>query len=93
MNRDELVLAMAGVVLAVGLAIVWSGFHYEAGPTRKRSTRRMPVVAGVVGGSLVVAVSGWIIPSVVVGAIVGWVVNSMHRGRAGLDVGVERTEA
>ena len=93
MNRDELVLALAGVVLAVGLAIVWSGFHHEAGITRKRSARRMPVVAGVVGASLVVAVSGWIIPSVVVGAIVGWIVSSMHRGRAGVDVGAERTEA
>jgi Flp pilus assembly protein TadB len=92
-NRDELVLAVAGVLLAVGLAIAWSGFHYEAGPTRRRSARRAPVVAGVVGASLVVVVSGWIIPSVVVGVVVGWVVDSMRRGPAGLDVGVERTEA
>lgn len=93
MNRDELVLAVAGVLLAVGLAIAWSGFHYEDRPTPKRSRRRVPLLAGVVGGSLVVAISGWIIPSVVVGAIVGWIVNSMHSVRAGADVGVEHTEA
>ena len=93
MNRDELVLALAGVSLAVGIAIVWSGCSYEAGPTRKRSARRLPVVAGVVGGLLVLAVAGWIIPSFVVGAVVGWITNSMHRGRSGVDVGVERTEA
>ena len=93
MNRDELVLAVAGVLLAIGLVIAWSGFHYEPGPTRRRSARRAPVVAGVVGASLVVAVSGWIIPSVIVGVVVGWMVDSMHRGLAGLDVGVERSEA
>ena len=92
MNRDELVLAVAGVLLAVGLAIVWSGLHYQAGPTRKRSGRRMPVVAGIAGGSIVVAISGWIIPSAVVGTIVGWLVSSVKRGQAGVDVGVERTE-
>ena len=43
---------------------------------------------------LVVAVSGWIIPSVVVGAIVGWLADSVRRRRgSGDDVGVERTEA
>ena len=93
MNRDELVLAVAGVLLAVGLAIAWSGFHYQPGPTRRRLARRAPVVAGVVGASLVVLVSGWIIPSAVVGVVVGWVVDSMHRRPAGLDAGVERTEA
>jgi Flp pilus assembly protein TadB len=92
-NRDELVLAVAAVLLAVGLVIAWSGFHYEPGPTRGRSARRAPAVAGVVGASLVVAVSGWIIPSVIVGVVVGWMVDSMHRGPAGLDAGVERTEA
>ena len=93
MNRDELVLAVAGSLLAVGLAIAWSGFHHEPGPTRRRSVHRAPVVAGVVGASLVVVVSGWIIPSFVVGIVVGWMVDSMHRGPAGLDAGVERTEA
>lgn len=93
MNSDELVLAGAGVLLAVGLAVAWSGAHYEPGPTRQRSVRRLPVVAGGAGGALVMTVSGWLLPSVVVAAIVGWVVNSMHRGAVGIDVGVERTEA
>jgi tight adherence protein B len=93
MNRDELVLALAGVLLAVGLIVAWSGFHHEPGPARKRSARRAPVVAGVVGASLVFAVSGWLIPSLIVGVVAGWMVDSMHRGPAGLDAGVERTEA
>ena len=79
--------------MAVGLAIAWSGFHYQPAPTRGRSARRTPVVAGVVGASVVVVVSGWLIPAIVVGIVVGWVVDSMHRGPAGLDAGVERTEA
>jgi Flp pilus assembly protein TadB len=93
MNRDELVIVIAGVLLAVGIALGWSGFHYQPGPTRRRLLRRTPVVGGVVGASLVVAASGWIIPSVVVGVIVGWVVNSIQRGPTGVEFGVERTEA
>jgi Flp pilus assembly protein TadB len=93
MNRDELVIGIAGVVLAVGIAVAWSGFEYQPGPTRRRLMRPTPIVGGVVGASLVVAVSGWIIPSVVVGLIVGWVVNSIQRGPAGVEFGVERTEA
>ena len=42
---------------------------------------------------MVVAISGWIIPSVVVGAIVGWLANMRRGRRTGVDVGVERTEA
>jgi Flp pilus assembly protein TadB len=93
MNRDELLLAVAAVLLIVGLAITWSGLHDEPDPTRKRFALRMPAVVGIAAGLLIMAVSGWIIPAVVVGAIVGWLADSMHRHRAGVDVGVERTEA
>lgn len=93
MNQDILVLAAASVAFAVGLATAWSGFNGQSAPARKRPARRPPVVAGVVGGAIVVAASGWIIPSVVVGVIVGWLANSMHRNGQGADVGVERTEA
>ncbi len=93
MTGDELLLAMAGVLFAIGLAVVWSGWLYQPGATRARSTVRLPVVVAVVAASLVAVVSGWIIPSVVVGAIVGWQTDSMRRRRSGVDVGVERTEA
>jgi tight adherence protein B len=93
MNRDELVVALAAVLLVVGLAVVWSGLHHEAGPGHTKSARRLPMTAGALACLIVVAVSGWIIPSIVVGAIVFWLVQSMHRRRANVDVGVERTEA
>jgi Flp pilus assembly protein TadB len=93
MNRDDLVLAFAAALLVLGAAVVWSGFHYEAGPKRERSARRLPLLIALGAGALVVAVSGWIIPAVVVGSIAGWLASSIGRRRAGVDDGVERTEA
>ena len=93
MRQDELVIAIAMVLLVVGIAVTWSGFHHEPGPTRTKAVHRTPIVAGVAAVSLVAAVSGWIIPSVIVGAIVGWLTSSMRSDRGGVDVGVERTEA
>jgi tight adherence protein B len=93
MNRDELLLAMAAVLFVVGVALVLSGLHHEHVTVRRASTRRLPIVAGIVVVGLVLAISGWIIPSLVIGAIVGWLVDSMHRRNAGDDAGVERTEA
>ena len=93
MNRDELLLAVAAVLMIVGVGVVWSGLHHEPGPVRGMSPLRLPIVVGSAGGMFVVAVSGWIIPAVVVGAIVGWLANSMRSRRTGVDVGVERTEA
>lgn len=93
MNRDELLLAVAAVSFVVGAAVVWSGLHHHRSPARRPSVRRMPFVGAIAAGLLVLAVSGWIIPSFVVAAIVGWLVDSMRRRRAGDDFGVERTEA
>ena len=93
MNSNELVLAIAALLLVVGLAVVWSGWHHEPARARPRSTRRSPIIAGVVALGFIIAMSGWIIPSVVVGAIVGWLVTSVQRRRTSVDVGVERTEA
>lgn len=93
MNRDELLLAMAGVMFVIGLAVVRSGWHNLPGAPRARSTVRLPAVVTVATASLVAVVSGWIIPSVVVGAIAGWLAHSMRRRRSGVDVSVERTEA
>ncbi len=93
MNRDELLLVLAALLLVFGAAIVWSGLHYEARPARDPSALRVPSVVGLAAGGLVVASSGWIVPSVVVGAIVGWLASSIRRRRGAVDVGVERTEA
>jgi Flp pilus assembly protein TadB len=93
MNRDELLLAVAAVAFVVGVAVVWSGLHHEPAPVRHSSARRLPMIAAVVAGAVVEAISGWIIPSLVIGAIAGWLVGSMRRRREGDDAGVERTEA
>ena len=93
MNRDELVLALAAVLMVVGGGVVWSGVHDGPRRPRRRSALRVPMMAAIASAMFVVAVSGWIVPSVVVGAIVGWSANVGRGRRAGVDVGVERTEA
>jgi len=93
MNRNELILAAATLLLVVGAAIAWSGLHREPATARRRSASRTPILAAVVAAALVVAISGWIIPSVVVGAIAGWLIASIERRPNNVDVGVECTEA
>jgi Flp pilus assembly protein TadB len=93
MNRDELLLAIAAVALVSGVALVWLGLHYEPAPTRAASPRRLPVVAAVVAAAAVVAISGWVIPSLVIGGITGWLVDGLRRRDTGDDAGVERTDA
>jgi Flp pilus assembly protein TadB len=92
-NRDELLLAIAAVLTVVGGGVIWSGFHDGPSRPRRRSALRRPIMAAIAGGTFVVAVSGWMIPSLVVGAIVGWLANASRGRRRGVDVGVERTEA
>ena len=93
MNRDDLLLVVAALLLVVGAAVFWSGLHYEPGLPRDPSVLRVPIAVGLASGALVVAISGWVIPSVVVGGIVGWLANSIRRRQGAVDVGVERTEA
>ena len=91
--NGELLLLGAFALLVVGLATVWSGWKGNALPSRSRSTRRLPLFAAVGAAVLVAAMSGWLMPSIVVGALVGWMVNSATRRHQGVDLGVERTEA
>jgi tight adherence protein B len=93
MNRDELVLAVAAVTLVFGVTVSWSGLHHEPMPARRRQAPRLLAVVAVLVGSLVLVVSGWLVPSVVIGGIAGWVAESARRRRTGDDLGVERTEA
>jgi len=93
MNRGELLLLGAFALLVVGLATVWSGWKGHALPTRSKPSRRLPLFAAVGAAVLVAAMSGWLMPSIVVGALVGWMVNSATRRHQRVDLGVERTEA
>jgi len=93
MNRGELLLLGAFALLVVGLATVWSGWKGHALPARSKPSRRLPLFAAVGAAVLVAAMSGWLMPSIVVGALVGWMVNSATRRHQGVDLGVERTEA
>ena len=73
MSHGELVLLASMALLFVGLATVWSGLHHHAKPTRTMHASRLPLIAAVGGSLLVFAVSGWLVPSMVVGAIAaGW---------------------
>jgi Flp pilus assembly protein TadB len=91
--NGELLLLGAFALLVVGLATVWSGWKGNALPSRSRSTRRLPLFAAVGAAVLVAAMSGWLLPSIVVGALLGWMVDSATRRHQGADLGVERTEA
>jgi Flp pilus assembly protein TadB len=81
------------MLMVLGGAIVWSGLHREPGPVLIWSGLRLPVLLPLVVGSTFLAISGWIIPSFVIGSIAGWFAYSVRRQRVGADVGVERTEA
>ncbi len=93
MNRNDLLLVVAALALVLGIAIVWSGLHYEPRLRRESSVQRVPILVALVACGITAAVSGWIIPAVVVGAIAGWFTGSFRRRRGAVDVGVERTEA
>jgi tight adherence protein B len=94
MNRDELVLAVAAVAFVAGLLIVRSGWHVRAAPPiATRPGRRTALLAAVATAAVIFAVSGWMVPSLVVAAIVGFLASSIVHRRHGDGAGVERTEA
>jgi Flp pilus assembly protein TadB len=93
MNRSELLLVAASLGLVIGVALVWSGWHYEPARARVRHAPRLALVSALVAAAVVGAISGWIVPSCVIGAIVGWLSGVIGRRRQGDDAGVERTEA
>ena len=94
MNRDELLLAVAAIAFVVGAAVAWSGWnHQPAPPKRAQRAPRLSLVTALAAAGLVALVSGWIVPSCIIGAIVGWLAGTIRRRQAGDDAGVERTEA
>lgn len=93
MNRAELLLVAGSLGLVVGVALVWSGWHYQPALARVQHFRRLSLVSAVVVAAVVAAISGWLLPSCVIGAIAGWLSRTIGRRRSGDDAGVERTEA
>jgi len=93
MNRAELLLVAGSLGLVVGLSLVWSGWHYRPALPRVKQGRRLSLVSAVVAAAVVAAISGWLLPSCVIGVIAGWLSQMMARRRAGDDAGVARTEA
>ena len=93
MNRAELLLVAGSLGLVVGLSLVWSGWHYRPALPRAKQGRRLSLMSAVVAAAVVAAISGWFLPSCVIGVIAGWLSQMMARRRAGDDAGVARTEA
>ena len=93
MNRAELLLVASSLGLVVGLALLWSGWHYQPALPRVKQTRRLSLMSAVVAAAVVAAISGWFLPSFVIGGIVGWLSRLVARRRSGDDAGVARTEA
>jgi Flp pilus assembly protein TadB len=92
-KTEELTAAVAAAAFVVGVCVCWSGLHHEAPVARRHRPSRLPIAVAVVTVSLVLAVSGWIVPSVVIGGIAAWFADTFRRRRAGDGAGVERTEA
>jgi tight adherence protein B len=93
MDLHQLLLAAAVIGVVGGIALFRSGWNHQPAPIRVKRAPRLSLVAAVVAASLVAAVSGWIVPSFVIGAIVGWLASAVRRRQAGDEAGVERTEA
>lgn len=93
MSREELLLVVGSLGFVVGVALVWSGLHYQPTLRRVKHAARLPMVSAVIAAAVVAAISGWLLPSCVIGAIAGWLTRTLGRRRSGDDAGVERTEA
>jgi tight adherence protein B len=93
MNRAELLLVAGVLGLIVGVALVWSGWQQGPPLARVKHARRRSLMSSVVAAALVAVISGWLLPSCVIGAIAGWLSGTVGRRRSGDDAGVERTEA
>jgi len=93
MSTDELLLAVAAIGSVAGIAVAWSGFDRHPAPVRARRALRLPFTTATVAVAVVFAVSGWIVPSLVIGATVAWLATAIRRRRTGDVAGVERTEA
>ena len=72
MSSDELLLALAAVGFVVGVGLLTSARDPSADPPRARRVPRVSLLVAVISGLLVAALSGWLVPSCVVGALVGW---------------------
>ncbi|MEO5724763.1 MAG: type II secretion system F family protein [Ilumatobacteraceae bacterium] len=93
MNRDQLLIALAGAVFVSGCALVWSGFHRVTVPAVARRDSATPALAGLIVIALVYAVSGWLLPATVIGVLLGWVVAGAGRRVGANERDAERVEA
>jgi tight adherence protein B len=93
-SQAELLVAVAAATFVCGVALIWSGCDVitERAP-RTRSASALPVACGLVGGLLVMALSGWPLSSAVVGMLLGWAARRFQ-GRTRADVvGAARVDA
>lgn len=93
MNRDQLLIAAAAVALVVGIGIAMSSNRLDEPADRRRRPVAVAPLAGVIGGAVVFAVSGWIVPSLVVGVLV-WYLTGQVRAAGTADASTtERVDA
>lgn len=88
MNRDQLLILVLAVGAVVGVAVAASGFDAASRPAsesdirslaKRRDTRMLPPVVGGLATCAIFALSGWVIPALVVGAIGWWLVGTVGR--------------
>jgi Flp pilus assembly protein TadB len=93
MNRDQLLVAAASATLMVGVTLAASANVSRHGPDRRRRPAPVAALAGLISGALVFAVSGWIVPSLVVGGIAWYLATQLRSARRIDTSSTERVDA
>jgi Flp pilus assembly protein TadB len=93
MNRDQLLVAAAAVALVVGIGLAVSAGAPRHDTDRRRRPAPVAALAGLIGGVLVFAVSGWIVPSLVVGGIVWYLATQLRSAGRNDTSSTERVDA
>lgn len=94
---NELVLIIAVLAGAAGVGVILTArTAADARVGTVRQTRRLdlaPVVGGVVALALPLALTGWLLPAMVIGATAAWSIRAARRRSTGDRHSVERVEA
>lgn len=94
MNLDEVFVALSAAALVGGVFLTWSGFHTPVRVARVgRRRSATPPLIGTIAGLVVLALSGWVLSSLVVGVMAGWATARFEARSRGDEMGATRVEA
>jgi Flp pilus assembly protein TadB len=94
MNVAQLLVGLSAAAFVGGMALAWSGWHPRervAAVAPRRSA--VPLVSAMIAGLIVFAVSGWMVPALVVAGLAGWAALRLSRRDGDEQLAVARVEA